>query len=232
MKHALAFIFVVASLIASEPLKPGDKLPIIKTTKGKVYEQVEVKEITDSTLKVKHKDGIAALWIKELAPELQALCHFDAERAVADEKRRRENEWIGNATAAKKRVDQFRAQNELYARQVKENAEQYAAAVAAAAAAESGGVTSTQSSSHTVEGVVAAFAQVQWPYDEKMQKWECEHQLESYDTIQTIKNEGYPGVPKYVVNRAIRSAMDQYAPDYAMVLIEIKVQCKAHLGLR
>lgn len=71
----------------------GEKFPELKTVSGTVYEEVEIREVTEVGISIRHKDGSGRITYEELTEEWQLRFQFDPKEkaeALAREQAERE----------------------------------------------------------------------------------------------------------------------------------------------
>lgn len=78
MKTLIAMLLFTSAAWSAEV----SLLPEIKTTDGKVYRSVRIMSSTPAVLKIMHADGMAAVPLQVLPPELQARYPYDAAKAA------------------------------------------------------------------------------------------------------------------------------------------------------
>lgn len=65
----------------------GEKLEKLRTIKGKVYENVTIREISDKGMRIIHSGGVAGISLADLTYKLRKRFGYDPKRAAALEKK-------------------------------------------------------------------------------------------------------------------------------------------------
>ncbi|RYD37671.1 MAG: hypothetical protein EOP87_03060 [Verrucomicrobiaceae bacterium] len=78
----------------------GEKFPELKTVSGTVYAEVEIREVTEVGISIRHKDGSGRITYEELTEEWQQRFQFDPkEKAEALAREQAEREMYERAVA-------------------------------------------------------------------------------------------------------------------------------------